>query len=362
MARADSTIAVNILGDARDLQKAAKDSGKAVGGIGKQAKIAGGAIAAAFTADAVLDFAQTALAEADRIHDATDQLTTSLGGLSNPLIEAAGNMEHLGQSRQDVLELEARFVNLGKAAHLTNAELAATASPATEAAAALALMGIGGGDAATVLDLIGKAAGGAEKPLKELGIDLSDAEVEARALHDTGKDSAEALTDNELAAARLSLILEKLQPRITAVTTGTADLEQSQRALQARFETLTGRIGEAVEGPLNDLLGWILGGIDGFDILADNIKAADAALRIATRGALGLLDVIKRLLAQAGPLGLMLSNLLGGSGGGGRSGPVSGRQGAPHPGIVVQVQGGSPEVIEQSVLQAIQRARGTGRF
>lgn len=363
MARADSTVRVNIIGDAKSLKGATKDAEKAVGGmsssIKRQASIAGGAIAGAFAVDAVLDFSQTALAEADRIGDATTRLKTQLGDLSGPLIAAAGDMEKLGQSRQDVLELEARFTDLTTAAHLSAAEIAANAKPATEAAAALALLGVGGGDAATVLDLIGKAAGGGSKPLKELGIDLSDTEVEARAMATTGKDNAKALTESELAAARLSLILEKLQPRISAVTDGTADLEMKQSELQARFETLTGKIGEATEGPLTDFLTWVLNGIDGIETLADAVKHADQMLRAATRGALGFLDVIKNILARSGPLASVFGLVIPSTP---RTGPISGQQGAPHPGITVNVQGGSPEVIERAVIDAVNHARSTGRI
>ena len=40
-------------------------------------------------------------------------------------------------------------------------------------------------------------------------------------------------------------------------------MERKQKDLEARWETLTGRIGEGLEGPMNDLLAWILNGVDG---------------------------------------------------------------------------------------------------
>lgn len=356
MARADSTVRVNIIGDAKSLQAAADKSSIAVGAIGKAAKIAGGAIVAAFAVDKVLDFIQTAESEADRIGDATTRLEAQLGDLSAPLIEAANGFERLGQSRQDVLELEARFTDLGKAAHLSNQEIADSARPVTEAAAALAQLGLGGGDAATVLDLIGKAAGGSDKPLKELGINLSDSEVEARAMADTGKTNADALTDQELAAARLSLILEQLDPRIRAVTDGSADLEGRQSELQARFETLTGRIGEAVEGPLTDFLGWVLEGIDGLGMLGQFVdyvgdQFAEALTPIA-RFADALAGVLNQIDEVLKGIGLIKSDVRVGANGGRIVGSPSN--------ITVTVQGGSPEVVEQAVKDAIVHAQGTG--
>jgi hypothetical protein len=362
VARADSTIRVNIIGDARSLEKAAGKSELAVGGIGKAAKIAGGAIVAAFAADAVLDFAQTALSEADRIGDATTRLEAQLGDLSAPLIEAAGGMEKLGQSRQDVLELEARFTDLATAVQLSGEQIAAAALPASEAAAALALLGLGGGDAATVLDLIGKAAGGSDKPLKELGISLSDAEVEARALRDTGKQNADALTDQELAAARLALIMEKLEPRVKAVTDGNADLEQKQSELQARFETLTGKIGTAIEGPLTDFLGWVLSGIDGLGMLGEFMGYVEDQFRSALTPIARVADALRDIIG-------VIDDVLSGLGDIYRSGgnrfvdeagrTVVGGRFVPS-GTTVVVQGGSPEVVEQAVRKAINHANGTG--
>jgi uncharacterized phage infection (PIP) family protein YhgE len=356
VARGDSTIRVNIIGDAKSLQKAAGKSEKAVGGIGKAAVAAGGLLAGAFAVDAVFDFGQSALNEVDRVGDATARLEAQLGDLSKPLIEAAGGMEELGQSRQDVLELEARFTDLATAAHLSAVEIAAGAPAAVEAAAALSLLGIGGGDAATVLDLIGKAASGSDKPLKELGISLSDAEVEARAMADTGKTNAEALTEQELSAARLALIMEKLQPRIVAVTEGTADLEQKQKELDARLETLTGNVGDAIDGPLTDFLTWLIltgeqadagaKALDGVSDAFDNIGGAAQAQIDDLRELIALLAQVAQFFPGGSALGFASQSV----GTGSRSGS----------GATVVVQGGSPEVIERAVRDAINHANGTG--
>jgi len=359
VARADSTIRVNIIGDAKSLGDASRDAEKSVGGIGKAAKVAGGLIAGAFAADAVLDFAQTALRESDRVGDATTRLEEQLGGLAAPLIANAEHFAELGASAQDMLELEARLADLGTAAGIADAKLAPMAQSVAEGASALALLG--DTDAATFVDLIGKAAGGASKPLKELGISLTDAEVEARALADTGKDNADALTDGELAAARLTLIMEKLAPRIAAVTEGEADLEQKQSELQAKFETLTGKIGAALEGPLTDFLTWVLSGIEGLGLLgqqtlalgvfADTVLAplgrlADA-LRTVVDIASNAIGLLNQLGAASAPRGMSQAQRSG-SGGGGPGGS----------GVTVQVQGGSPEVIEQAVRDAVATING----
>lgn len=368
MARADSTIRVNILGDAKSLQKAAATSETAVGGLNKKLVGIGAGIAGAFAADAVLDFAQTALKESDRVGDAAGILEAQLGELAQPLIDAADEFDRLGASEGDMLELETAIVNVGTALGITKAELAGTATEAATTAAALAL--ITDTDADTWIDLIGKAATGSERALRALGVSVTDAEVEARALATTGKDTADALTDGELAAARLELILEKLNPRIQETVTGTGDLEQKQAQLQARMETLTGKVGEHLEGPLNDLLGWVLAGIDGWEMLAGKLDAAGASFDAA-------FDIVK---AALGPIGLVTDALDGlidalntaiglwnaaPWNSGTPSGSIPGRAGGGSSGgsrsmTNVYVQGGSPEVIEQAVRNAVRTTARRG--
>jgi hypothetical protein len=356
--RADSTVRVNIIGDAKSLAKAADKSEQAVGGIGKQAKIAGGIIAGAFAVDQVLDFGQTALDEADRVGDAAGRLESQFGDLSVQLKDTADEFAFLGASDGDMLELEARIADIGTAAGISKGELAGMADDASSTAAALAL--ITDTDADTWIDAIGKAAGGSERPLKDLGINLTDAEVAARAMADTGKDTADALTDGELAAARLELILEKLAPRIQEVTDGNADLEQKQAEVQAKWETLTGKIGEGLEGPLSDLLSFIITGIEGWELFAHWMGENEQAFRDILGPIARVNDALSALL---GIIGDVLEGL-GKIGEGPDFSPRNGRgpqsrasgqlSGAPGGGgTTINVQGGSPEVIEQAVRRAI---------
>lgn len=355
MVRGDSSVRVAITGDASGIQKASKDANKSVSGIGKAAKIAGAAIVAGFAADAVLEFTQTALAEGDRLADATTRLEQSLGNLSGPLIDSAEDFASLGQSAQDMLELEARIVDIGIASGITAGDLSSLADDAAATAAALALTTDVPAD--EWLDKIGKAAGGSVRPLKDLGIALTDAEVEARAMADTGKDNADALTEGELAAARFALILEKLQPRLADVATGSGDVEQRQAELQARWETLTGKIGTAIEGPLNDFLGWVLSGIDGLGMLDDLLGVIEQSFRDLlgpiARVADAIAGVLNAIDEALKGLGLIGGTSIRTTASGGRI------VGSPS-NVTVTVQGGSPEVVEQSVRNAVVSLSGKG--
>lgn len=354
MARADSTIRVNIVGDTKSLQAATDKAESAVSGLGK---LAGGlALGAGFAigAEKALEFGQTALGEADRIGDATARLEAQLGKLAAPLEASATQFERLGQSRQDVLELEARVADFGASVGLAADKTAPLATNVAEAASALALIGVGGGDAATIVDLIGKAAKGGEKPLAELGISLSDAEVATRAMKDTGKDLPAQLTDTELAAARFSLILEKLKPRIDDITGGEADLEQKQLELQAKFETFTGRVGEALEGPLTDLLTFLT---DATGSTEDMKKALNDLLNAFTRllGPLGAaIDGLRTFIDLASRVtGIHLPTV--------RDPNASSSRTSGHPGpVTINVQGGTREDTQTAVQEAIARLERIG--
>ena len=355
--KATSTIRVNIIGDADSLVKASAKGEKAVSGFGANVAKVGAGLVAAFAADALLDFTQTALGEADRVGDALDRLSGQLGGdLAGQIETASSGLEHLGQSRQDVLELAAGFADVATALGVGAPAIATMSTKAAELAAALALQGVG--DAASNIDAIGKAAGGSERALKELGIKLDDADIEARALADSGKTSAESLTDGEIAAASYALVLETLQGRLGDTSARSGDLEQSQAELQAKWETLTGRIGQALEGPLNDLLTWIIQGIDGLGQLGLFIDYVRAELRKMLGPIFAVTDALEDLIGAFGDLfdARDRSNL-----GGNMTPPGSGRP----PGqqglspdersnrfTQVNVYGGDPAEVERAVRRA----------
>lgn len=273
MTTGTSTIRVSILGDAKKLVGAVGEVDKSLGGMGKtllKGAIALGAIREGF------GFAQDAIGEADRLGDATKRLELQIGDLSAGVVKTAGSYRDLGLSSQDVLELAANFADIATAAELSDQTIAANAAQVAALGQAVALLGDQSPEA--VVELIGKAAAGGTKPLKELGVTLNDTDVIMRALANTGKDNAKSLTEQELATARLALIMEQLQPKLTEATTGTGDLEQAQAKLDASVEELQGKLGgplsdalQAVVGFINDEIDAIPGAIDGFTLLGQAI-------------------------------------------------------------------------------------------
>lgn len=286
MADADSVIRVSIIGDAKKLVGAIGEADRATGGLVKSsAKVVGAGLVAGVGIRKGFDLVGDALDEADRLGDTMTRLEQQLGGpLADAIADTASGFVDLGQSKGDILELSARFADIATSAGIADQTIADLSPTVSGIAASMALLG--DADADTVLDQIAKAAAGNAKPLKDLGVNLDDADVKARALALAGKEVGDKLTDAELAAGRLSLIIEALNPKLIAARDGTSDLEQSQSELQARTETLSAELGEKLAPALNEVLGAILYTIelipsaqDGFALLAD--AAVSAAQDIA---------------------------------------------------------------------------------
>lgn len=349
-------ITVAVVGDVKGLSKALDKAETEVGGFGGAVKKLAAGIGVAFAAREIIDFAQTALNEADRLGDAQKRLELQLGDIADQLVDTADEYAKLGLSAQDVLELEAAFVDVATALGVADPLMASMADEAAATAAAVALLG--DQDAATVIELIGKAAGGSERALKELGIEVTEAEVLARALADTGKRTADELTRGEIAAAAYAIILEELKPKLDAASTGSADLEQRQKELGAEWETLTGKIGQGIEGPITDLLTALIAAVDWFIALEATMGEVQVAFKNAlapigdVANALG--DVLD-LLVLVGSRGL-IPNFTGGGGSGsgsgggfGPSGP-SGNRSAP---VTLNVQPRDSQDTERAVIQAL---------
>lgn len=365
MARGSSTILVNIVGDAKGLQSELREADKGIaklGNVGKAAMVGLAAGGIAVAADALIDFGRESLQQADRLGDATARMELQLGDLSGALVDTAGEFTNLGLSAQDVLELEAAVADTATALGVANPRIAEFADEAAATAGAVALLG--DQDAATVVDLIGKAAAGSEKALRALGVNLSDAEVEARALRDTGKGTADSLTDGELAAAAYALILEKLAPKLSAVTDGSNDMEQATGRLGAKIETLQGQVGTVVDEALAPMLDVVLDATDAIDDMdisvgdfGRTLKALLGPIGQAIDGLANLLDIARALASIELPFGAGPSSGPApnpGVQGGGSSGSKFGPQANASQNVTVNVNGGDPAEVEASVKRALQ--------
>lgn len=281
MARGKSVIDVLIIGDAKKLVGAFNQVDQSTGGL---LKSAGKVFLASQVVGKGFDFLQDSLGEADRLGDAMQRLEGSLTPeFAKMLEDTAAGFSDLGQSKQDILELEANFTDMGKALGLTNPMIVDLAADAASAASALAL--VKDEDPSTLLDQIAKAMGGNAKAAKALGV---------------------ALIDTKDPAVQFRNIMSQLAPTLDSVTSGGKDVEQQQKKLGAQWETLQANVGQLVEGPLTDLLSFIN---DEIEALPHAIAGFQMLGRVIVNAFENALSPLARLNDALGDLGDTLRSL-----------------------------------------------------
>ena len=95
-----------------------------------------------------------------------------------------------------------------------------------------------------VLEKITSALAGNYKGLQSLGIVLKEADIEERALLETGKQEADQLTDQEKKQAALNIIIEKSTTAIEKYSENTGSLVSMQAELKAKLQDVKTQIGE----------------------------------------------------------------------------------------------------------------------
>lgn len=272
MATASSVIKVSIIGDASKLKKSIGQANAGVGGFQSNVKKAafgiGAALGGLFAISKGFEFIGDSLNEADRLGDSMDNLNRIIGKVNTAkLREAADEFQDLGLSSQDVLELSVGFARIAKAAGLKPGLIADYADDVAAVAQALSLVDEKGRDAQQIVDIIAKAIRkpftGKSKELGILGIKASEARVIKEALEASGKVNPDNLTDAELAAARLMIIMDKLKTVIPEALAN-PDLEMKQAEMNARIEELQGQLGTAIAPVLADSLQGLMDVLDNF--------------------------------------------------------------------------------------------------
>jgi hypothetical protein len=178
---------------------------------------------------------------------------------------------------------------------------------------------------------------------------------------DNGYASADAITDADLAAARLDLVLEGLAPTLKAVSEGEADVEGKARDMQARFETLQGDIGRHLEGPLLQLLEWVDDLFVGLSVVTPGVDALGKAIGGAADFAAEALGPFARLADLIGDVGEALG--IAGGGGGSRRlvspmGPFGPSFSVPAKSVTVNINGGDPVEVERETARALRGISG----
>lgn len=121
-----------------------------------------------------------------------------------------------------------------------------------------------GGPVTDASNAMASALRGEFEPLRKYGVSLSQADIQARALADTGKKSAKDLTKQEKALATQALILSQSTDAQGAFARESNTLAGQQERLKAKFENITTTVGTYLLPVLTKVTAW----------LSDNLEPA----------------------------------------------------------------------------------------
>lgn len=226
----------------------------ALGGMGGLGGAAGGAtsamgataIAGAGAAAGLFSFAQAAVdaeSASQRFQlitgDLGDELQTiDVGGLSGDIGDLA---LQLGSSDEAMLNATATFVSFAESTGATGDEIATVSDDINALALRAVALNPALGDAGAVAERMTTAFGRGGRALVPFGIGLTSAEINARALADTGKASADELTMFEKAAAGAAIATERLGDSMGS------DFAAGAQNARTEWNRMTESLGEAQE-------------------------------------------------------------------------------------------------------------------
>lgn len=262
---------------------------------GKQAAISAGIMAAEW-AVAGIDMATTAGQISANFEDVFGPATASL---ADEVEELAG---HMGLAEHEAEDLLAQAGALTKSMGATDQQAADMASQMLTLAGDMRQADKSAGSTADAMEAITKAAAGSTKGLQAWGVSLTKAEINQRALADTGKDSTAALTSYEKELATIALIQEKTTDSQGALNEAIADGSTEYTQAEADIKDMQVEVGKALM-PIKKLA------LEGVLILAEVLQSLLPLIEAVGVLLESLLQIIKPLL----PIITLLADILGGA-------------------------------------------------
>lgn len=281
---------------------AAQKSSRGVTTLGesfqRMGEIAGGTLAA----DVILDigtaagqFAVNTVRQASNLEESIQAVNVVFGESAKQINEwGETNAVSFGLSRQAfntaIIPIASMLKNLG----FSMTEVTTNSIELTKRAADMA--SVFNVDVQTALDAIAAALRGEADPIERFGVSVNAAAVEAKGLAQTGKEAASALTDQEKAAARLSIIMEQTAQVQGNFADNSDKAANASRIARAAFEETQAQLGEFFLPVLANLAKAATGILEVFNKLPDPVQNVTGM--IALFGAAALIAV-PRIAAMA---------------------------------------------------------------
>lgn len=251
-----------------------------------------------------------------RFNSALGEMATRVEGINiEGFADDLGELAEKAGSDDEAMRLAAaRIADLGNSAGASGPKIASTAEDILLLATRATVLNPTLGDAGEVADRMTNAFARGGRALAPFGIALSSAEINARALADTGKATADELSIFDKAAAGAAITTERLGTSLkTDIVEGAAGTEISLRSLREQFKNTLEDLGKPLLGPIIESiragqplmvdLAEVLGELAA-TILPVFVKALEAgapivsALATATSGLLAVVRPMLEVLAS----------------------------------------------------------------
>jgi phage-related protein len=234
---------LKIIADVKDAIKGVDDVEQKTSSMKDKMVGLGKGIAAGLATAAVVKFGADSIKAAADADDAGDMVTSAFG-------EAGKSIEDFSKTAADKMGLSATaYKNMAAQTGqiltgfgVNQEDAAKQTETLTQRAADMAA--IWGTDVPTAMDAMNKAMQGQTRPMKAFGVNISSAEVSARALKEGYVDASGKVTDAGKAIAAQEIILEKTNKYQGEFAKNSGDLGSQQDILKAKFENLQTSIGE----------------------------------------------------------------------------------------------------------------------
>jgi len=236
---------LKIIADVKDAVKGVDDVSTKTSSMKDKMMGVGKAVATGLAAAAVVDFGKDCLNAAADADDAMDAVESAFGGASKTITDfSKDTADKMGMSAQDYQTMAAETGRILTGFGIDNQTAADATNTLTTRAADMAA--IVGGSTEDAMGAIDKAMQGQTKGLKQYGISISNAEVEARAMAKGYVDASGKVTDAGKAIATQELILEKTNKYQGEFAKNSGDLGSQQDIMRAKMENLQSTIGTAL--------------------------------------------------------------------------------------------------------------------
>jgi hypothetical protein len=234
-----------------------KEAESALSGFGKKLAGIGVAVAGAFAINKIVDFTKASVNSASSLQESLNAVVVSYGEASAAVVKLGEDAaQRLGVTQTAFNEAAVRYSAFAERIVGKGGNVADFIDDITTRAADFA--SVFNIEVSEALQIFQSGLSGEAEPLKRFGINLLQSEVQAYALREGLIAVGEQMTEDQKIVARYGLLMESTAKTVGDFANTSDSLANSQRILQASFETIQATIGMALLPTFEKLTKYIL--------------------------------------------------------------------------------------------------------